>query len=379
MKLNLKSLNFLYVFSFFSNMFAGMLGLALPLFALSLGAGNVALGTFGTTASLVYIIAVPFSGWLADRVPKNLQAGAGVALFGAALCLIPFVTRLNRLYPMVVCYVIGLALLWPSLESALGRFASGRALARSSGWYNVSWSSGATLGYLLSGFIYERSPSLVFWSAGGLAVFFGVMFSLFFRAPDHKDDSIGATDSGPIHMLYISWFLNGTIYFVLNTIRFIFPKLAEDLGMSSANLGWLLLFLSLSQCLLLLLMNLTAIWHFKFWPMALAMLAAAAGLVVVTFSHRMPGFALGFFLIGAAAGVTYSGSLYYAVSLEKSMAGSRSGWHEFYLGFGGFSGPLIGGILAQYLGPKTPYSVSAGLVLLMLLAMAFYFRAKSRG
>jgi len=377
--MNLKSLPFLYIFSFFSNLFVGMLGLALPLFALSLGAGNVALGTLGTTSSFVYIIAVPFSGWLADRVPKNLQAGAGVILFGATLCLIPFATKLSWIYPLVVSYVIGLALLWPSLESALGRFASGRALARSSGWYNVSWSSGATIGYLVSGFIYERSPSLVFWCAGGLAVFFGIMFSLFFRAPDHKEENIDAADSGPVHLLYISWFLNGTIYFVLNTIRFIFPKLAGDLGMSSADLGWLLLFLSLSQCLLLLLMNLTAIWHFKFWPMAVAMLVAAAGLLVVSLSHRMPGFALGFFLIGAAAGVTYSESLYYAVSLEKSIAGSRSGWHEFYLGFGGFSGPLIGGLLAQYLGPKTPYSVSAGLVLLMLLAMSLYFRAKSHG
>jgi MFS family permease len=379
MKFSFKSLPFLYIFSFSTNLFVGMLGLALPLFALSLGAGNVTLGAFGTTASFVYIICVPFSGWLADRVPKNLQAGAGVILFGGTLCLIPFVTKLAWLYPLVVSYIIGLALLWPSLESALGRFVSGRALARSAGWYNVSWSSGATIGYLVSGFVYEKSAAWVFWSAGGLAVLFGVMFSTFFRAPEHKEDGNGGAETGPIYLLYISWFLNGTLYFVLNIIRFIFPKLAGDLGLSSANLGWLLLFLSLSQCLLLLVMNLTAVWHFKFWPMAAAMLIAAAGLVIVALSHGMPGFALGFFLVGGAAGVTYSGSLYYAVSLEKSVAGSRSGWHEFYLGFGGFSGPLIGGLLAQYIGPKTPYSVSAGLVLLMLMAMAAYYRAKSRG
>ena len=40
MKFNFKSLPVLYIFSFFTNLFVGMLGIALPLYALSLGAGK---------------------------------------------------------------------------------------------------------------------------------------------------------------------------------------------------------------------------------------------------------------------------------------------------------------------------------------------------
>jgi len=378
MKLQMPSLPFLYVFTFFSNMFVGMLGLGLPLFAIQLGAGNIALGALGTMASLVYIGLVPVSGWLADRVPKNLQAGAGAILYGVALCLLPLFTRLFWIYPLVAVAFLALALVWPGLESALCKFVSGKALAKSSGWYNVSWSSGATIGYLVAGLIYGRKPAGVFWVAGGLSILFGIFFALLFRAPSQEPAAQNEAEKGPVYLLYLSWLANGMVYFALNVLRNIFPKLAESLGFSSQSLGALLLCLSLAQCLLFIILNRTAVWHFKFWPLPAALLVAFAGLVIVVFTEKLWGFALGFLLIGAAGGVTYSASLYYAVSLESSIAGSRSGWHEFYLGLGGFAGPLIGGLLAHLLGPKSPYAVSAGLVVLVLAIQLIYHRWKSR-
>lgn len=371
------ALPLLYVFSFFTNLFVGMLGLGLPLLAIKLGAGNIALGALGTMAALVYISFVPFSGWLADRVPKNLPAGAGAISFGAALCLLPLCQRLFWIYPLAAAAFLSLALVWPALESALCKFVSGKALARSSGFYNVSWSSGATIGYLLAGLIYAHRPSAVFRLAGGLAIVFGIFFTLLFRAPDQEPQAQDQAEKGPVHLLYLSWLANGMVYFVLNVLRNIFPKLAESLGFSSQSLGALLLCLSLAQCLLFVLLNRTARWHFKFWPLAAALAALFAGLVMVVFTERLWGFALGFLLIGAAGGMTYSASLYYAVSLESSIAGSRSGWHEFYLGLGGFAGPLLGGLFANFLGAKSPYAVSAGLALLVLAIMICYRRARS--
>jgi len=377
MNLRLQNLKFLYVFTFFTNLMVGMLGLALPLFAIRLGAGNISLGALGTLASFIYIIAVPFSGWLADRLPKNLQAGAGAALFGLTVCAMPFMTKLAWLYPLVAGYIIGLALLWPSLESALCKFTGGRALAKSSGWYNVSWSSGATIGYLVSGYIWQSGPSLVFWIAGGGAALLGLVFIALFRAPDHDARCEPGHQSGPIHLLYLSWLANGMVYFVLNILRNIFPKLSESLGFSSAQLGLLLLCLSGAQCIIFIIFNLTSAWHFKFWPLIVSMLVLFAGLVIVFKTERMSVFLAGFLMIGAAGGMSYSASLYYAVSLESKIAGARSGWHEFYVGVGGLFGPIAGGLLAHFIGPKSPYAFCAAMALIVLAAEILYHRSQT--
>jgi len=379
MKLNFRSLAFLYLFSFFANLLVGMVLLGLPLFAIHLGAGNIQLGIIGTLGSLAYVLFVPFSGWLSDRIPRNLQAGAGAVLFGALLLVIPFVPTLTWIYPLVALYLIATALIWPALESALCGFSGGVALARSAGWFNVSWSSGATLGFLLAGLLYSRGPGLVFWLAGGLSIVLGLAFSSLFRAAGCKEQQGGQTRSGSVYLLYLSWLSNGMVYFVFNILRNIFPRLAESLGFSSADLGMLLLCLSLAQTVLFVVLNLTSRWHFKFWPIVVALLSTFAGLLIVVFADSLAGFAIGFLLIGASGGVTYSASLYYAVSLESSIAGSRSGWHEFYLGAGAFSGPLIGGLLAHYLGPKSPYAVSAILVVILIFAQVFYFRLIAAG
>ncbi len=378
MKFTVQSLKFFYVFTFFMNLFVGMLALGIPLLALSLGANNVTLGAIGTLGALAYILFVPLSGILSDRFPKNLQAGLAAILFGIMVSLFPSVPRLILIYPVAIGYYLALALLWPALESAMSHYVSGKALSAKAGWYNVSWCSGAMVGIYLAGWIYKIRPALVFWIAGGLGIILGAVFAGFFRVPAKRVESENGSEVGPIYYLYLYWLGNGAAYFSLNLIRNIFPKLAVDLGISSSNLGLLLLLLSFSQCLLFIVLNVTARWHFRLWPLVLAMLLVAAGLMAAFFSKTMPGFGLGFLLIGAGAGLTYSGSLYYAISLSSSLAGSRSGWHEFYLGLGGLAGPLLGGIFAQYLGVKSPYLIFALLVLMALLIQIVYFRKQSR-
>jgi MFS family permease len=377
MKFAVKSLKFFYGFSFFMNLFVGMLFLGMPLFAIKLGADNLDLGILGTAGSLVYILFVPVSGWLSDRTRKNLQAGLSAIMFGVMVCLIPFMPRLFLLYPVMLGYFIALALVWPALESAMSHYASGKTLSRIAGWYNVSWCSGAMLGIYVAGYIYSRNSGLVFWLAGGLAILLGISFAGWFQVPERANNQGDALESGSVYFLYLSWLANGMSYFSLNLIRMIFPKLAVDLSISSSNLGLLLMLLNFSQALMFIVLNLTVRWHFKFWVLALAMVLNATGQFLVFFSEDMAGFGLGFFLIGAGAGISYSTSLYYAISLSASLAGSRSGWHEFYLGLGALLGPLLGGVSAQYLGARSPYALSAILAILLMLVQIFYFSIKA--
>jgi len=230
MKLTVQNLNFFYGFGFFMNMFVGMLFLGMPLFAIKLGANNLDLGIIGTFGSLVYILFVPIAGALSDRFPKNLQAGLATILFGAMVCLIPFVPRLILLYPVILVYFIALALVWPALESAMSHYVSGKALSRTAGWYNVSWCSGAMLGIYFAGHIYAQKPGLVFWLAGGLAILLGLCFAGFFRVPERAGSDDTETETGPVYFLYLAWLANAMSYFSLIQIRNIFPKLAITSG-----------------------------------------------------------------------------------------------------------------------------------------------------
>jgi len=373
----IKSVKFLYLFSFFMNLFMGMLFLGIPLFALKLNAGNITLGLLGANSALVYILLVPVSGWLSGRVSKNLQAGLGAMIFGATICLVPFLNHLGWIFVLQIFYMAGMALVWPAVESGLGHFSSGKALARSAGWFNVSWSSGAMIGYYLAGWIFQLKPNWVFFSAGGLSVMLGVMCAWLFKFPKPLPDDSESSEDNAEYLLYLCWIANGMIYFVFNILRNIFPKYAVELEISSANLGLLLFLLSLAQALWFIILNLTGRWHFKFWPIAFSMFGTFLGLIIISFFRSLAGFALGFFLIGSSGGMTYFASLYYAISLKSSLAGTRSAWHEFYLGLGALSGPLLGGVLAHAFGSRSPYLVSAGLVIMVLMAqiLSFIFRA----
>jgi len=373
----ISSVKFIYLFSFFVNLFMGMVFLGIPLFALKLNAGNIALGLLGANSALVYILLVPFSGWLSGRISKNLQAGLGAMIFGASICLAPFINHFFWIFILQIFYMGGMALVWPAVESGLGHFGSGKALARSAGWFNVSWSSGAMIGYYLAGLIFQLKPNWVFFSAGGLSVMFGVMFALLFKLPKPLPEGPESSEDNAEYLLYLCWLANGMIYFVFNILRNIFPKFAVELEISSANIGLLLFILSLAQGLWFLILNLTERWHHKFFPIALSMLSTFLGLIIIGFSGSLFGFALGFFLIGSSGGMAYFASLYYAIGLKSGLAGTRSAWHEFYLGLGALSGPLLGGVLAHSFGLRSPYLVSAGLVIMVLMVqiLSFIFRA----
>ncbi len=376
MKITIQNLKFFYGFTFFMNLGVGMLGLGIPLFALKLGANNVELGAIGAIGSFVYILFVPFSGGITDRFPKNVQAGIGAILFGAMIGLIPFVPSLYWIYLILVCYIIGLALVWPALEATMSHYFSGKDLARGAGWYNLSWSSGAMIGIYIAGWIYAREPGLVFWSAGGICILNGIIFMSLFRVPPKPEEVVTNGESGPEYLLYLFWLANAMSYFAMNEIRNIYPKLARDLGFSSENLGFLLLCLTFAQASLFVILNRTARWHNKFWPLTFSMVLVLAGLILTYFSQSMAAFAVAFLLIGAGGGISYTGSLYYAVSLSPKLAGSRSGWHEFYVGLGGLAGPLLGGIFAQYIGVRSPYLMSGALVLVMM-AIQFVYRKRA--
>jgi len=368
-----KNLATIYSFAFFINLFFAMVLLGIPLYAIELEAGNIELGWLGSLGAFTYTISVPFSGWLADRFSKRWLSCGGAVIFGLAVLIAPFLHKLVFLYFIVFGYSLGQAFIWPAMESRLSQIVPKEKLSFIVGWYNLSWCLGFIFGPYLAGWIFERKTELVFWIAGLGGIVFSVL-SLYSPAKPAVQGKRQTDSEDKVYFLYLAWMANIMLYFVQGVLRNIFPKLATELGISSGRLGLLFLLMSLAQGLFFVILNLYPRWHFRLNWLLGAQVLGILGLVIIVFSKGFSGFAPGFFLVGSASGISYFSSLYYAISLSEKLAGSRSGWHEFFIGAGALTGPILGGVFAEYVGAKSPYAFSIAFMIMMIFAQLIYYR-----
>ena len=86
-------------------------------------------------------------------------------------------------------------------------------------------------------------------------------------------------------------------------------------------------------------------------------------------------FAIGLLLLGALAGVTFTISIYYSL-YTTGPGGRRTGIHEAIVGSGFLVGPLAGGLIAEHLGARAPYWVSAGVICCVVFAQVAILNKK---
>jgi MFS family permease len=79
-----------------------------------------------------------------------------------------------------------------------------------------------------------------------------------------------------------------------------------------------------------------------------------AGLLLIYGSSRPLLFAFALILVGLSASVTIYSSQFYVIQFMKKK-GKGTGIHESIVGAGALSGPILGGIAAQFAGLRAPY------------------------
>jgi len=73
------------------------------------------------------------------------------------------------------------------------------------------------------------------------------------------------------------------------------------------------------------------------------------------------------------AGVTFTGSIFYSL-YTRGGGGRRTGFHEAIIGSGILFGPLLGGLAAEHIGPRSPYLLSSGIVLAGLILQVYFLK-----
>jgi MFS family permease len=360
----------------------GMLLVGVPLKAIALGATSLELGYIGFIGAFFFVSLVAPAGRLVGRISALPSITSGCLLFALCSFGIALSKNLTGIYLMVAGYSIGLAFYWPALESKLGDTLHPGQLVRRTGFFNVSVSLGFTAGFLLAGILFDLKPELPFFLASALVL--ALPFILILDKPAEEPEKQDSTldeiiPPGAIRYLYLAWMSNAASHFALINLSNIFPKLARELGMSGTDIGILLFSLRLSMSIIFFALIFSTRWHFSLRFLVAFQLIQILGLSMVAFAENMALFAAAFMLVGAGASVTYFSSLYYGLVLARkngshdpAIAGKHSGLHEFYLGLGILTGPLLGGVVARFVSLRSPYWLALGVIAVMLSVELIY-------
>lgn len=161
----------------------------MPLFAATLGAGPVQVGTInGAFMLTVSLLSMP-AGLLADRTGRKFPIIAGVAASAASSLLVSLCHQPGQMVAAYILFGVGLAAFAPAMLSLVADLVPSNRLGQAYGWYTTAIYIAMTLGPALGGYLAKITGfRQLFLLSGGLLAAVTVMAFLILpkEPPHHK-------------------------------------------------------------------------------------------------------------------------------------------------------------------------------------------------
>lgn len=363
---------------------------AMPFKVLDLGGGALDLGLAAAIGSVAYIISAPLAGRLSDRLNRLLLCLSGGLLLIACAVLAWLTARLDSLLALQLLMGLGKALYWPAVQASLGDLSPAWQRVGVLGRFNVAWSSGKTMGFLLGGVLLGCCGYAAVFLTGAVTVAAAFVLlpadrqvkqarreaASLFAGQEAVDQDERAAQRLRTY-LTMAWLANAAAYGAFGILHYHLPQWFTHRGWDPGRYGWFLgaILASQTAVFLLLASRVRLIWSVRrLWLPQIGGLAAVCLIPVPREFYLLLGIAP---LIGLACGVSYAASIFY--SLEAAAArGRNAGIHEGLIGAGGFLPPLVAGLLIRFgLGLATPYVLAGALLLLALGLQIGLYRRRS--
>ncbi len=382
---------------------------AVPLRAVDLRASALQLGILPLLSSGVYVLAALLAGRLSDRLPRTALARGGALLRCVVALAMTGADSVAALMAWMPALGIANALYWPAVQAAVGQLGRPERLARNLGHFNVSWSSGKMLGFLVGGILVARGgavPTLL--AAAAATALAGVILPGSHPArgesepkpklkakpepepnpepeprPEPEPKAKPRPEPKPMpgpkptperdcspSWRWIGWIANATLFGIGATLNFQYPKLMISLGLTGGDFGIYLGAVYLFQTLSFVVLTRWAGWHYRLAPLLMVQaitLLSLGALGWLTSRWWIWATAPG---LGLGLGISYSSSIYYTLR-GGTRAGRGAGIHEALLGSGTFLLPLIGGAFADLTDSlRAPYLLCCAVLLFVMAAEA---------
>lgn len=356
---------------------------ALQFLVRSLGGSSLGVALVFGIYTVTYAVLAPLLGRASDRGDRRRVLRASALLFaaipaglaallvvgpGAAPGTVAVAARLPAgpfgpaawVYLASALFALSNALFWPALQARIGDretdpAARGRAIRR----FNVGWTIGKALGFLVGGAVFQRAPGacLPLGAVLAAAVFLLLLLDPPGAAGAGAPGSAPAPDApapaGPPQAVKRAYLLaalaaNFAVWSALSTLQSLAPTLAESLAIGPEEAG-LLVFLALgAQGAVFLSLGGSRAWAYRPLTLLLSTPVAALGLGLVLLAEGLPLAAAGAVLAGAAQAVAYAASVFYSLDYDHQR-GLRTGVHEANLALAG-AVPMLGGWVADQAG-----------------------------
>ncbi|MFM2295252.1 MAG: hypothetical protein RLZZ350_1665 [Verrucomicrobiota bacterium] len=312
-------------------------------------------------------------------------AGAAAAMLVGAI----FRGSLMAQYVTVIGYTAFICFTWPALEALISHGASERELPRLVGIYNVVWAGAAALAYFFGGAVFEKLGwQTLFWLPAIL--FAGQCATVFWLERDeakispsahaaHKPEA-AAVQGGisPQTFLKMAWLGNPVGYIAGNTVIAAIPAVAQQFNLSVTASGLFCSLWMFTRLAAFVVLWRWTKWHYRFGWLVAAFVTLTASFAALLLAHELWLLVLAQIGFGAAVGLLYYSSLFYAMDVGGESQGDHGGLHEAFIGLGIFAGTATGAVALQFF-PATANAgtYAVGGLLVSGLGGLFWLRRKN--
>ena len=344
----------------------------LPLFAASLGAGDVLLGFIVSVSTLTGMVLKPFVGILSDRTGRRVWLLVGTAVFAGMPFVYGFVDSPDKLVLVRVAHGLATAIYGPVTLAYVAELSNSNRAERL-GWFSMARNAGYVVGPAAAGVLLLRvDPVQVFTVIGLLSSLAFVPIALLpetksapkVRRPSFVKQAFGAmTVASRSSGVWLAGGMSAQVLIAEYAIKTFLPVYALSQGVNIAVVG---AYFALQEGTHLVLAPLGGRLGDRLGHMptvALGMAAMATGLLTLLFGHDISTLALSAVLIGTAQALVFPSALASVAStVSEGDLGACMGLVGAMKNSAKVAGPILGGLLIHYFGLEVTLA-SMGLML----------------
>ncbi len=345
-----------------------------PYRALALGAGPLILGLLPAARALPYSLSTVGAGALTEG--RERLKWARLSLIVAMVSVAALVVAPGLVWLFVLLAVLGtaLAFFWPAIQASLADLAGQGTVTGNLGWFNIAWSSGKSVGFLVGGAILAGVGFGALFAAAALAMLAVALLLRAVRVGGGEDAHKAATPFHPPRLIprnvgrfrLAAWIANAIAFGVVSVLNLQYPDWLERMGRPETLFGAYLGLIFASQTAAFALLARFSGWQYRAAPLLLGQVPVIAVLLVLPHLRAPAAILATAPLVGAGLGMTYFASLFYSVA-EAGSRGRNAGVHEAVLGVGSLLVPILGGIAANATGrAEAPYLFAGAAAMIAL-------------
>ena len=310
---------------------------------------------------LIYIFTSLWAGKFAQRCGYFTALKIGFAVMAAGLAVGSQLHSVTGAIAAACVVNVGMCFIWPVLEALV---SEGADAARAIGIYNITWAVNNAVAFFLGGLLIEKFgyQSIFYVPLAFMLLQFAMVFWLEKIHP--KNLAADAEKiSAPLEprrtapaqakkFQRMAWLANPFAYIAINTLIAVLPGIAAKFQLSTSMAGFVCSLWCFARVFAFVTLWRWTGWHYRFrWLVgAFALLIVSFAVILVV--HNLAAVLIAQIFFGAAIGLIYYSSLFYAMDAHDSSS-EHGGIHEAAIGIGNCLGPAAGAV-ALWLAPKNP-------------------------